>query len=796
MAPPQVVAICGNPNCGKTTIFNAITGLGQKVGNYPGVTVEKVSGQFTGGQGMKFTIIDVPGSYSLAAFSPDEYIATSSLYGGVEGEQLPDVLVCVVDATNLERSLYLVFQVMQIGRPMVLALNMIDLAERNGMQIDSQRLSSMLGGIPVVPVVGNQGKGITELKNAISVAGTGEGRCLRTEYSPEVERLISELKESSDNGHRTRAEYLRIIFDVNGPAQKKFLSGTDREVAATMLENGRQNLNARFGNLSSAETAVLTKQADAASQSATKILEANPTTLTHRIDKLLLHPLLGPLVLGLVMVVVFQAIFDWAQPFMNFIDSGLAQLSALVEGVMNEGPLRSLITNGLIGGVGSVLMFIPQIAILFFFISLLEDSGYMVRAAFLVDRMFRWCGLSGKSFIPLLSSFACAIPGIMATRTIEHKKLRLITILAAPLMSCSARLPVYTIMIAAFIPSHTVIGFLNLQGLVLAAMYLIGIVVAALVAFVLNKFLLRNERGTFLMEMPSYKVPTARTTLLRVVNRVKSFVWRAGTVIMAITIIIWALCYFPRSVTVVEQYDKQIAVSQEQYDQQRASLSSEIDLLVEANPANLASLNSSISAEMARIEGEVELSEFVAKAGYADRNSVVLVSRLNDLRLLELRHERQSGLLDNQKAGSGLRNSYLGRMGRAVEPLFAPLGWDWKITMAVLASFPAREVIIATLGTIYNLGSDVDERSSTLVDKMRLARHESGARMGEPVFTGSVALSIMVFFALCCQCGATLVTIKQETGRWIYSVATFTYMSVLAYVGALTVYQIFSRLGF
>ncbi|RME22241.1 MAG: ferrous iron transporter B [Candidatus Zixiibacteriota bacterium] len=367
-------------------------------------------------------------------------------------------------------------------------------------------------------------------------------------------------------------------------------------------------------------------------------------------------------------------------------------------------------------------MFLPQIVILFFFISVLEDSGYLPRAAFLVDRMFSWCGLSGRSLIPLLTSFACAVPGIMSTRTIENRRVRFMTILVAPLMSCSARLPVYTILIAAFIPHTSILGLFNLQGLVLAAMYLIGILVAVVIAFLLKKTTKRPTIGSFLMELPPYRVPTAQVVGIRVWTRARMFLVRAGTIILAITIIIWALSYYPQA----------------------------------------------------------------ESAATADDTTVTLQGTGN---------VPSAAQQEELQAGAQLRNSYLGQAGRALEPVFKPLGWDWKITMAALASFPAREVIISTLGTIYNLGRNQDETSVSLIEKMREARWDHGPKLGQPVFSPAVALSIMVFFALCAQCAATLVTIRQETGNWKYSVFTFVYMTTLAYLGGALTYQVLSRLG-
>jgi len=563
-----LAAICGNPNCGKTTIFNAMTGLSQKVGNYPGVTVEKVIGQFYSGpdNSRPIQLIDVPGTYSLAAFSPDEYVAASSLYGGIDGEPIPDIIISVIDATNLERSLYLLLQVIQIGRPVVVALNMVDLAQKHGLGIDSKKLSGLLGGIPVVEVVGNRGTGIDHLIKAVASAENAGPVKITDPYDASVDSLVENLRAASADNERTRAEYLRIIFDIDGPAQKRFKKTSGGDQINRLLETGRQELINRFGSLSAPETGELTRRASSIAEAVISRASEKIVRISEKIDRYLLHPVLGPIALVAIMLVVFQSIFSWAEPIINMIDSLFGSWSGWVEANYPEGPLRSLISDGVIGGVGSVLVFVPQIAILFLFISFLEDTGYMARAAFLVDRMFRWCGLSGKSFIPLLSSFACAVPGIMAARTIEDRRLRIMTIVVAPLMSCSARLPVYTIMIAAFIPYYQVLGIFNVQGLVLAAFYLIVILVAVVVAFIIKSTSSERQRGTFLMEMPGYKVPTAKVTFMRVYNRLKTFVARAGSVILAITIIIWALSYFPRSEFLINKYDHLMNDSHDRYE--------------------------------------------------------------------------------------------------------------------------------------------------------------------------------------------------------------------------------------
>ncbi len=790
------VAICGNPNCGKTTIFNAITGLRQRVGNYPGVTVEKIFGQFRLDEhpSKEFTLVDIPGSYSLSAFSPDEYIAAKALFGCVKGCQMPDVIACVIDATNLERGLYLLFQVMQIGRPVVVGLNMVDLAQRHGTHINIRRLSKLLGGMPVVPMVGSRGKGINRLKREIARLVDEPAVSELQLNDLAVEQAVKDLSGAISDGRRSKAEFLRILFDAGGPAEQEFLRDEGKD-KAVVLERNRKMLADKLGSLAAGETLAYTQKASEINETVVRGQSRPDKSYSNRVDRVLLHPVFGPIILVTLMTLMFQSIFTWAEPLMNLVDFTFTFLSDLVESRMLEGPLRSLITNGVIGGVGSVLIFLPQIMILFLFISILEDSGYMPRAAFLVDRAFSWCGLSGKSFIPMLSSFACAVPGILATRTIEDRKLRLITIMVAPLMACSARLPVYTIMIAAFIPHQTFLGIFNTQGMVLTGLYFLGIVVAVLVSFVFKKTLFKTERGTFIMDMPSYKMPSPSSITVRVLSRAKSFVMRAGTIILAITIIIWALGYYPHSADVGREYDDLRANVTAAYDTDRAAKTAEIELIVK-NQAETAVLAQTVTDRFTSAASEEEVTATETDLITTDAENSSLITLVADMKRGELQRQRSLGQLDDREAGAYLRDSYFARVGRTIEPVFRPLGWDWKITMAVLSSFPAREVIIATLGTTFNLGTHVDETSSSLIDKMRKAKWDGGPDTGKDLFNPAVALSIMVFFALSCQCGATVVTIRQEAGRWRYSLLVFGYMTVLAYVGALTAYQLFNRIGF
>lgn len=705
------VAVVGNPNTGKTTLFNALTGLSQHTGNYPGVTVESALGEFREDHD-RFLVVDLPGTYSLAARTPDEMIAVSVLLGRGTGGAQPDVIVCVVDATNLDRNLYLTTQVIDIGRPLVIALTMTDLADKQGLCLHIPKLERRLG-VPIVAVHAAKRRGLVTLRRAIRTAAavpSGPSRPVRLPAL--VERELKALATTLSPQHVPPVFLERALLDAGG-----LIEGELDSPALTAIEAARTRLAAaglRVPQLEVERRYEWIAQTVAAGCEPPAAPSSPQPSWSDRLDALVLHKVWGAVIFLLTMAVTFQAIFSWAVPAIDAIDGLFADIGSRVGGVLPEGPVQSLMVDGLIGGVGAVVVFVPQIAILFGLLALLEDSGYMARAAFLMDRLLAGFGLSGRSFIPLLSSFACAVPGIMSARTIENQRDRIATILIAPLMSCSARLPVYVLLISAFIPAQTVWGVVGLQGLTLFAMYLVGLLVAPPIALALKRTILAGEPVPFLLELPAFKVPAWRVVVFRMYDRSLAFLKRAGTIILATTILVWALSYYP--------YSEQIS------------------------------------------------QEFAARRAAAPATE-------------------RAGLAV-EEAGERLRQSYLGRAGRAIEPLVEPLGWDWKIGMATLASFPAREVIIAALGTIYNLGDEQDEASLELREAMRAERRADG----RPVYTQLVALSIMVFFALCCQCGATLATIKRETNSWGYPVFTFVYMTSLAYLAALGVYQLGSRL--
>jgi len=710
------VAVVGNPNTGKTTLFNALTGLSQHTGNYPGVTVESALGEFTV-EGKRFFAVDLPGTYSLAPRAPDEMIAVSVLLGFGKEIDPPDVVLCVLDATHLDRNLYLLTQVLDLGLPVVVALTMMDLARKYGLEINVSELEKRLG-IPIVPVQATKRIGISSLQQALAASVLRPAPSVKPirfpdEFVTEVDRLLQTIPHR--NGHASLHRFLveRLLIDAGGSVEK--------ELTRELGESVREQAKAARARLLATASSPQQIEIDTRYRWITQVVEAavrQPVvvrqTWNDRIDRIVTHKVWGLGIFLVTMAITFQALFSWAVPVMDGIDALFKSFGSWIGSLLPEGPLQSLVVNGLVGGVGAVLIFVPQIALLFGLIAILEDSGYMARAAFLIDRIMASFGLSGRSFIPLLSSFACAVPGIMSTRSIENHRDRLATTLIAPLMSCSARMPVYVLFIAAFIPPLTIGGVVGLQGFTLFLLYLVGLTVAPLIALLLKQTMLKGESVPFLLELPPFQIPAWRVVLFRMYDRSLAFLKRAGTIILATTILVWALSYYPNHVPLDE--------------------------------------------------------EFQARRATASADEL----------------ER----LDIEEAGIRLRESYLGQAGRAIEPIVRPLGWDWKIGMATLASFPAREVIISALGTIYNVGDEQDEESVQLRETMRAERWPDG----RPVYTPVVALSIMVFFALCCQCGATLATIKRETGSWGYAAFTFVYMTSLAYLSALLVYQIGSRL--
>lgn len=737
---PATIALIGNPNTGKSTLFSALAGIHQRVGNYPGVTVEKRVGQ-TQIDEQRVDLIDLPGTYSLAPRSPDEMVAVDVLLGRREDVAPPDMVVCVVDAANLERNLFLVSQVLDLGLPTVVALNMMDVARTKGLTIDVAGLEAGLA-VPVVELQANRRRGIDELKSQlmsqVGVPVRPRPSPFPDEFRAEVDRVAAAV---ADRGHKPLPRYLleRLLLDSSGFVAETLPWGADLEPT---LVDARRRLSGSGTPLVALEAMVRYGWIERLLKGVVRRPVERPVTWSDRLDRVLTHRLGGSLIFVGLMVLVFQAIFAGAAPAMDWIEQQMGWLSEIVGNSLPDGAIRSLVVDGILAGVGAVLVFLPQIFILFFFVAVLEDCGYMARAAYLMDKLMSRVGLSGKSFIPLLSSFACAVPGIMATRVIENRRDRLVTILVAPLMSCSARLPVYTLLIGAFVPDTRYLGqWFGLQAITMFGMYALGIVTAVCVAFCLKRSVLKGQTPAFLMELPSYKIPSARMVGYRMLDRGWAFVRRAGTLILAVSIVVWAAIYFPHDPAVEARV-------RAMYAERTAEVHERLERPpVQGTPSG----ESNLPGQLADLE--LEISQRVA-AEYVEQ-------------------------------------SLLGKLGHAIEPAVRPLGWDWKIAAAALASFPAREVVVGTLGVIYSLGSEEDEKSASLRERLRSATWEGSDR---PVFSVPVALSIMVFFALCAQCAATLAVIRRETNSWSWPVFTFVYMTGLAYLGALVTYQVGMRL--
>ena len=738
---PFTVVLTGNPNCGKTTLFNALTGLRGRVGNYAGVTVERKEGSLTGADArFPVTLLDLPGTYSLSPQSPDEQIARDILFQRVADVPAPDLVVVVVDASNLQRNLYFATQVIELGHPTLLTLNMVDVARDRGHDIDTDALSKALG-VPVIPMVASQGEGLEPLRQSIrsQASSPGTRHVIPREFNelPEAfgrEAQAIETALESHFPHRSRlaaAEALLLLSDERAlPTNKTNTDGnTNGNTANTRYPSAliEQVLSARrrleAAGVDWRSTAIEARYARlfAIEQHVTRETPPPDELLSDRIDRVVTHRVWGPLIFVTVMALMFQSIFWLAKYPMDGIEATVDALAQWVGSSMPPGDLNDLITRGAIAGVGSVVIFLPQICLLFLFIGLLEDTGYMSRAAFLMDRLMSRVGLHGKSFIPMLSSFACAIPGIMATRTIETRQDRLATILVAPLMSCSARLPVYTVLIAACIPQRN-----GWPGLTLLMMYLLGIAGALGMAWIFKKTLLRGEPPMLILELPPYKRPMLGAVLRQMWDRSKLFLKRAGTVILGINILLWFLATYPRSSELQQQFDQRHA----QWKQ--------------------AASNPPTSAE----------SETLKR-------------------------------LDQEEAGEKLRQSFAGRLGRAIEPALKPLGFDWKIGIGIVTSFAAREVFVSTLSVVYNVGGD-SENTASLAEVMKSERRDDGRK----TYTPLTGLTLMVFYVFAMQCVSTVAVVRRETNSWKWPLFQTVYMTSLAWILAFLTYQVGTRLGF
>jgi ferrous iron transport protein B len=711
-------------------VFNALTGLRAKVGNYAGVTVERKEGRLLNAPaGLNARVLDLPGTYSLSPQSLDEQISRDVLLNRLPELLAPAAIVVVVDASNLQRNLYYATQVIELGYPTLIALNMIDVAETNGHSIDAVKLAGELG-VPVVPMVASTGQGIAELRQAMLAALQNPTRIKPRQFSELPAPLKAEAlaiavllaKTFRERRAQASAEALLILSNEKAlasslqhyppPIQEAVAAARSRLDAAGVDWRGA-TIEGRYLGVAAIQRAVTTE------------LAPPGETLSDRLDRTLTHKVWGTLIFLAIMTLMFQSIFTFARIPMDALQSLVDWVGGMVGRLMPPGELNSLLVEGVIAGVGAVGVFLPQILLLFLFIGFLEDTGYMARAAFLMDRLMSKVGLHGKSFIPMLSSFACAIPGIMATRTIESPKDRLVTILVAPLMSCSARLPVYTLLIAACIPNLAVLGFLKLPGLTMLSMYLLGIVVALLMAWLFKKTLLKGETPMLIMELPPYKRPLLRVVLRHMWDRSKIFLRRAGTVILGINILLWFLATYPH------------------------------------HPPN----------QTVAGGARAHLKALQASAGAPEQSPALPAS---------------GSAPDNAVAGENLRQSFAGHLGRLIEPIIAPLGFDWKIGIGIITSFAAREVFVSTMSTVYNVG----QSEATSASMTSLAQTLQGQKRpdGTPVYTPLTAVTLMVFYVFALQCVSTVAIVRRETNSWKWPVFQWLYMGMLAWVMAFLVH--------
>lgn len=700
----QKVALVGNPNSGKSSLFNQLTGLKQKIGNFPGVTVEKRSGLTAMPDGSVLEIIDLPGIYSIYPRSLDEQIVAEILLDH-HSPSTPDKIVVIADATNLKRGLLLLSQIVDLGLPTILALNMMDLVAKAGISYDIKGLSKKLG-IPVVPINARMGIGLEELKKVISgPVPLPHGSIFK--IWDEAKAPVNELRETLgvDN------DYEAYQF-LEQPKSLKFLSRKEQQVVDELRER-HQFFPGKFQGAETIQRYGFIQ--DLLNEVTLKHTDFSWKNYSGKIDKVLTHKVWGYALFFGLLFLIFQAIFAWATVPMDMIDTLFADLSVYLHNALPDGPLTSLLADGIVPGIGGIIIFVPQIAILFAFIAVLEESGYMARVVFLMDKVMRRFGLNGKSVVPLMSGVACAIPAIMATRTIDNWKERTITIFVTPLMSCSARLPVFTILIALIVPEQKVLGFFNLQGLALMGLYLLGFVAAVGSAWVMKQIIRVKERSFLIMELPTYRVPRWSNVGYTIVEKTKAFVIEAGKVIMAISIILWVLASYGPG-------DK------------------------------MANARENVLAESP------------------------------DLRLTE------AGLED-RIAAYKLEHSYAGVIGKALEPVIRPLGYDWKIGIALVTSFAAREVFVGTMATIYSIGSAGGEADNTIKARMK---EEINPETGGPRFTPAVGFSLLVFYTFAMQCMSTLAVVYRETAGWKWPLLQLLYMTGLAYVSAWIVYQVMS----
>ncbi|MBS1665804.1 MAG: ferrous iron transport protein B [Bacteroidetes bacterium] len=698
------IALVGNPNSGKSSLFNSLTGLNQKVGNFPGVTVDKKSGNAYLSKDLQVTITDLPGTYSLYPKRADEWVTYKVLIGQ-DSEPKPDMVVLLVDASNLKRNLLFCSQIIDLKISVVIALTMMDLASKKGIELDIAGLEIELG-VPVIPVNPRKNKGIPELKKTILQLVQQPNMLVPNDFivSRELaETAVSDVKNLFPN----ISDYTAIHYLINHE-HFDFKKNIQDSIENIESANG-------FNHTRIQAEEIMQRYARIKQIMQHNVSEPDPlqkALFTERLDAVLLNRRWGYLILLLVLFLLFQCVFWIAQFPMDAIDWTFSQFNSWLSNLLPQGWFANLLINGILAGLGGILVFVPQIMILFGLITVLEDTGYMARISFLTDKLMRKVGLNGKSVMPMISGFACAVPAIMSTRNIENKKERLLTILITPLMSCSARLPVYTILIALVIPKKLVLGFISLQGLVMMGLYIMSFVMALVVSYVAKWFIKLQEKSFFILELPTYRAPRWKNVAVTMVNKAKIFVRDAGKIIMVISLILWALSsYGPKSKmqAVADEYNKQ-----------------------------------------------------------------------------EQQNPQQAKQIEQQKQAALLANSYAGILGKAIEPVITPLGYDWKIGIALITSFAAREVFVGTMATLYSVEGGKDADQQTLRQRMDLAKKADGSK----VYTLATGVSLLIFYMLAMQCMSTLAVVKRETRSWKWPTIQLLYMTGLAYVMSLIAYQL------
>jgi len=716
------IALVGNPNSGKTTLFNFASGSHERVGNYSGVTVDAKEATMKRGA-YSFRIVDLPGTYSITEYSPEELYVRMHIT-----EKMPDIVVNVVDASNLERNLFLTTQLIDMNIKVVIALNMYDELEKRGARFNYEALGRMMG-IPIIPTVASKGKGIDELLDRLIEVYEDRDpmvRHIHINYGEEIEAAIAsvqkEIRVNTEITDKLSSRYVAIKLletDKTTLSQLQQLQNVNQIKSVT--SHAIQKLEKEYGEKS--ETIITDAKygfIDGALKETFVEKVKDKRTRKRELDDLLTHKLLGFPIFLFFMWLMFQATFTLGSYPMELIDTGVGLLSSFLQTTMSEGALRDLLVDGIMGGVGGVIIFLPNILILFFFISLMEDTGYMARASFIMDKLMHKIGLHGKSFIPLVMGFGCNVPAIMATRTLDNKKDRILTMIITPFMSCSARLPVYVLLISAFFPHN--------QGLVLFSIYIIGITLAILVALVMKRVVFSKKDVPFVMELPPYRIPTLKNTTIHMWHKGVQYLKKMGNVILTASILIWALGYFPRNVNYSEDYDVQIE------------------------------------------------------------------SLKTNSQLSQMEKDHQVGSLEVKREAERQEKSYIGRLGHAIEPVIEPLGYDWKMGVSILTGLAAKEIVISTMGILYQADLHADESSDTLKENLIKQEHASGILKGQKVFTPLVAFGFMLFVLIYFPCVAVIAAIKKES-NWKWALFTMVYTTVIAWIVAFLTYQIGSLIS-